>query len=126
MTTNEKLIYLMESIRIMAQAIDNEAPDLALRKIRILVEQMDEWDGCEMYGWTRIKDKLPNHGQQVALITTRRFWNVPDGVPDAHVTATGYLAETSGRNYWAIFGERGMELNDFTHWMPLQNPAMEE
>ena len=44
MTTNEKLIYLMESIRIMAQAIDNEAPDLALRKIRILVEQMEEWD----------------------------------------------------------------------------------
>lgn len=44
MTTEEKLGYLMESIRTMANAIDNEAPDLALRKIRILVEQMEEWD----------------------------------------------------------------------------------
>lgn len=90
------------------------------------VNGFDLNERSESHGWTRIKDGLPNHGQQVALITTKRFWSVPDGVPDANVTATGYLAEAGGSNYWAIFGERGMELDSFTHWMPLQNPAVEE
>lgn len=44
MTTNEKLIYLMESIRIMDQAIDNEAPDLALWELRRVIAKMEEWD----------------------------------------------------------------------------------
>jgi hypothetical protein len=71
--------------------------------------------------WTKVKDKLPDRGQQVVLITTERFWNVPDGVLEFNVTATGYLASDGG-NYWAIFGKRGMDIDSFTHWMYLQNP----
>ena len=44
MTTEEKLGYLMESIRIMAQAIDNEAPDMMLWELRRVIAKMEEWD----------------------------------------------------------------------------------
>ena len=44
MTTEEKLGYLMESIRTMAQAIDNEAPDMMLWELRRVIAAMEEWD----------------------------------------------------------------------------------
>lgn len=44
MTTNEKLIYLMESIRIIANAIDNEFPDEALWEIRRMCAMIDYWE----------------------------------------------------------------------------------
>lgn len=39
-----RLEYLKTAIRTMANAIDNEAPDLALREIRRVVQVMEEWD----------------------------------------------------------------------------------
>lgn len=80
----------------------------------------------EMYEWINIKDKLPDIGHQVVLITTERFWNTPKGIPDANVTATGYLSKCGDTLYWSIFGERGMDINAFTHWMPLQNPSRDD
>ena len=44
MTPEEKLGYLMESVRTMAQAIDNETPDLALWELRRVIAKMEEWD----------------------------------------------------------------------------------
>lgn len=44
MTSEEKLCYLMESIRTMAQAIDNEAPDMMLWELRRVIAKMEEWD----------------------------------------------------------------------------------
>lgn len=41
---DEQLGYLKQSIRSMANAIDNEAPDLALLEIRRVVQAMEEWD----------------------------------------------------------------------------------
>ena len=41
---DERLEYLKSSIRTMANAIDNEAPDLALREIRRVVQVMEGWD----------------------------------------------------------------------------------
>lgn len=41
---DERLEYLKQSIRTMANAIDNEAPDLALREIRRVVQAMEGWD----------------------------------------------------------------------------------
>lgn len=44
MTTEEKLGYLIESIRTMAQAIDNEAPDMMLWELRRVIAAMEGWD----------------------------------------------------------------------------------
>ena len=41
---DEQLGYLKQSIRNMANAIDNETPDLALWEIRRVVQAMEEWD----------------------------------------------------------------------------------
>jgi hypothetical protein len=78
-----------------------------------------------MCDWIKVADRLPDIGEQVVLITTDSYWYVPDGVPEANVTATGYRADCGAFEYWAIFGERGMDLNAFTHWMPLQNPTVD-
>lgn len=39
----ERLDYLIEKVRIMAEAIDNEAPDMALWEIRRVVKVIDSW-----------------------------------------------------------------------------------
>lgn len=80
-------------------------------------------DPCRCYGdvaeseWTSCKDTLPEKHQYVLLLADR-YWNVPDGVPDMKVTAVGYLAE-HGTLYWSVFGERGFDIDAFTHWMPI-------
>ena len=43
MTPEEKLGYLMESIRTMAQAIDNKTPDMMLWELRRVITKMEEW-----------------------------------------------------------------------------------
>ena len=45
MTDKEKLDYLIEAMRHIAQAIDNETPDMALWEIRRAVKMIEEWDG---------------------------------------------------------------------------------
>ncbi|MCE5180576.1 MAG: hypothetical protein LLG15_02120 [Betaproteobacteria bacterium] len=45
MTDKEKLDYLIEAMRDIAQAIDNEKPDVALWEIRRAVNTIEEWDG---------------------------------------------------------------------------------
>lgn len=45
MSDQEKITYLVETLRNIARAIDNEAPDLALWEIRRAVKQLEEWDG---------------------------------------------------------------------------------
>ena len=67
--------------------------------------------------WIKIKERLPEKHQYVLLLADR-YWNTPDGVPDMKVTASGYLAE-HGTLYWSVFGERGFDLDAFTHWMPI-------
>ena len=76
--------------------------------------------------WCPVAKNLPEPGRQVVLINENRFWNTPDGVQEANVTAAGYLAYSHTNPYWSIFGERGMELNAFTHWCYLPNPEPEE
>ena len=41
---DERFEYLKESIRSMANAIDNETPDLALWEIRRVVAAIEAWD----------------------------------------------------------------------------------
>ena len=67
--------------------------------------------------WIDVRENLPEKGQYVLLLADR-YWNVPDGVPDMKVTASGYLAEF-GRLFWSVFGERSLDLDAFTHWMPI-------
>jgi len=67
--------------------------------------------------WIAVKDSLPKKWQYVLLLADR-YWNTPDGVPDMKVTASGYLAE-HGNLYWSVFGERGLDIDAFTHWMPI-------
>ena len=45
MTDKEKLDYLIEAMRHIAQAIDNETPDMALWEIRRAVKMIEELDG---------------------------------------------------------------------------------
>ena len=45
MTDKEKLDYLIEAMRNVAQAIDNETPDMALWEIRRAMKTIEEWDG---------------------------------------------------------------------------------
>ena len=45
MTDKEKLDYLIEAMRTISQAIDNETPDMALWEIRRAVKTIEEWDG---------------------------------------------------------------------------------
>lgn len=70
------------------------------------------------YGtWIDVKEQLPEKGQYVILLADR-YWSVPEGFNDMKVTATGYLDEF-GHLYWSVFGERALELDAFTHWMPI-------
>lgn len=71
----------------------------------------------EESGWIAIKDTLPEKHQYVFLLADR-YWNTPDGVPGMKVTAAGYLA-WNGKSYWSVFGERGFDIDAFTHWMPV-------
>ena len=71
--------------------------------------------------WIKIKDRLPEKHQYVLLLADR-YWNTPVGVPDMKVTASGCLAEHGtlhGTFYWSVFGERGFDIDAFTHWMPI-------
>ena len=50
--------------------------------------------------WISTADAMPELNEYVLLMADR-FWNVPEGVPDMKVTATGYLAEF-GEKYWSV------------------------
>ena len=68
--------------------------------------------------WISVKDAMPEPNEYVLLMADR-YWNVPDGVPDMKVTVTGYLADYGSGLFWSVFGESGMTLDSFTHWMPI-------
>lgn len=68
-----------------------------------------------MIVWTPIKERLPDKHRYVFLLADR-YWNTPDGVPDMKVSACGYLNDF-GSLHWSVFGERGFDLDSFTHWM---------
>lgn len=68
--------------------------------------------------WIPVSEMLPEIGVQVVLMADR-YWNVPSDIQDMKVTATGYLSDIHGHKYWSVFGERGSELNAFTHWFEL-------
>jgi hypothetical protein len=76
--------------------------------------------------WISVSDRLPPLYRQVVLMQVGRYWCVPDCAGDMHVNAIGYLADNYGREYWAIHGERGMEIDAFSHWMPLPAPPAQE
>lgn len=44
MTDKEKLDYLIEAMRNVAQAIDNETPDMALWEIWRAVKMIEGWE----------------------------------------------------------------------------------
>jgi hypothetical protein len=72
--------------------------------------------------WINCKDRLPEPLTYVLLLADR-YWNTPEGVPDMKVAAVGYLENRHG-TYWSVFGERGMNIEAFTHWLPI--PEEEE
>lgn len=68
-------------------------------------------------GWISTKDRMPEIHEHVFL-KANRYWRTPGGVPDMKVTATGYLDDLAGL-YWYVFGERPLNIDAFTHWMPV-------
>ena len=71
--------------------------------------------------WISVKDDMPEKHEYVLLMADR-YWSSPEGVPDMKVTVTGYLQEYGSGLFWSVFGELGMDLDSFTHWMPLPEP----
>lgn len=68
--------------------------------------------------WVSTKDAMPEIHEYVLLMADR-YWNTPEDVPEMKVTATGYLQDYNNGLFWSVFGERGMDLDAFTHWMPI-------
>lgn len=68
--------------------------------------------------WISTKDAMPEKHEYVLLMADR-YWNTPEGVPEMKVTATGYLEDYGHELFWSVFGDRGMPLASFTHWMPI-------
>lgn len=69
--------------------------------------------------WVAVSERLPEQGQLVVLMDDRKYMNTPDGIPDMHMTATGYLNDFGGK-YWSCFGfSPSYTIDSFTHWMPL-------
>lgn len=74
-------------------------------------------DGAAEMGWRPIADGLPGLGESVALLDTRRWENTAD--QERNVQAAGYLADLFGMKYWSVRGEPALEIDAFTHWLPL-------
>ena len=75
--------------------------------------------------WISIEDRLPNIGQMVTLMNTKRYANNGElKVDNEHVVQSGYL-NNFGSDYWSVYGERALCLNAFTHWTPLPEPLKE-
>lgn len=74
--------------------------------------------------WISVKDRLPELHQSVCLINIDKWMNT-GGVFDRNKYATGYLAEF-GQKYWSCDYQPALELNSFTHWMPLPTPPKEQ
>ena len=76
--------------------------------------------------WINIKDRLPELGIIVALMDFNRYRNDGDvEVNNPNVVQAGYLNHF-GSDYWSVYGERGLEVDAFTHWMLLPDPPKEE
>ena len=76
--------------------------------------------------WISVKDRLPELGIIVALMDCTTYRNNGDmKMNNPHVVQAGYLNEFGG-GYWSVYGERGMEIDAFTHWMPLPEPPEAE
>ena len=77
-------------------------------------------------GWVSVAERLPRYGQMVALIDIERYANNGDiKVDNEHVNMCGYL-HNFGSDYWSIYGDRGTQVNAFTHWRPLPSPPTTE
>lgn len=74
--------------------------------------------------WINVKERLPEIGQSVALINVNAWENGP---VDRNIYACGYLWQGNNyRPYWSVVGERGLSLEQYTHWMPLPELPKEE
>lgn len=71
--------------------------------------------------WIAITERLPDLEQSVVLIDANR-WENTGGDLVMNVRACGYLDSIGGMRFWSIRGERAIEVNTFTHWMPLAAP----
>ena len=45
--TEEKLKYLIEKIHVMNNAVNNEAPDLAILELDRMLQQITEWENSK-------------------------------------------------------------------------------
>jgi len=70
----------------------------------------------EAAAWVPISQRLPGINMLVALADWSTYQNDPSG--EYPVSRTGHLAEFGGK-YWSCYGERAMNLDAFTHWLPL-------
>ena len=75
--------------------------------------------------WISVKDRLPELHIVVALMDCTSYRNNGNQeVNNPHVVQAGHLTHFGG-NYWSVYGERGLEVDSFTHWMPLPEPPKE-
>lgn len=65
--------------------------------------------------WVPCSERLPIPGRPVELINLDRWLNTPEGVQELNIRACAYLTEW-GQKYWSVQGERGQDIDAYTHW----------
>lgn len=99
--------------------VDNRRIEKECNGWRDVVQQCEKIAGCHDTADRPLMSNLPNILRDAILFDCADDdCECPDGVPDMKVTATGYLADFGGL-YWSVFGERGLTIDSFTHWMPI-------
>lgn len=76
-----------------------------------------------MSEWISVMEALPNNHKYCALMDTRSYANNGNRiVNNEHMVKAGYLTSIGGIRFWSCHGERGVEIDSFTHWMQLPDP----
>lgn len=78
------------------------------------------WQARAALLWISVDERMPEHGQSVALVNANR-WENTGGDFERNVHAAGYWNNWGG-GHWSVRGERAISRESFTHWMPLPAP----